>query len=1608
MADATNFKEFTITGVKVKFPFKPYPSQMSMMSMIIKCIEKRQNSLLESPTGSGKSLALLCSSLAWQQNEKERVQKKERELEQSFRNLEKLEKMNKNENEIKTEPQIDVKYETCEQKPDAKFLINSAIKTEIKAEFNEAGFQLTIKAERDTEAKPSVKKEASTGNIEKLNERKKKKNSHNGCDSEDEMDFQVPRKRFRTPQEQMPRAKKSRHNVNDGLLDSLPDAQCLLLMTVIGLKMMTWRCEENVPKIYFGTRTHKQITQIIRELNRTEYRNKNMCILASREHTCIHPHVSQAKNKTEECRKSIENRECVTYTCQIKAYKMFMVCRHVPGLCVSGKILQILLKSSIREKSTGSRRLWHKKAWTISELVEIGEMVRGCPYYMTREIKKNADIIFCPYNYLIDPIIRNQMDIDLTGEVLILDEAHNIEDSCRDAASWSVNTHQLDEALSDIDFMVSKNIHREQHEIFHYMCATVRKWIVENSNVMSGSSKKNDFNKSFEKRYGKETRHFGKVMKPVESSVKIDRRERTVMNAATSSLLEGLFTVSSFITEKNFKFLHDYRMGITEENVMVSTATIMPNGYIIRGDPKREELYVLNFWCLSPAVVFSEINEQCRSVILTSGTLSPMATFSSELGCQFPIQLEANHVISRSQVMVGSLSTGPSGTTLNGSYRFSEKLQFQDELGETILRVCEAVPHGVLCFLSSYGMLDKLTKRWKCTNLWTRLKRVKNTFCEPRCGDKSDFNGVISDYYECIRVSGDSDDSDCEYAPSGAIFFAVCRGKVSEGLDFADNNARAVITVGIPFPSLKDIQVELKRKYNDKNHTLKGLLNGRDWYEIQAYRALNQALGRCIRHRNDWGVILLIDERFGMSSKYKNGLSKWLRNKLSHHNSFGDFLSSVKEFTVTRVNNSCPQNSVLQTPSRTSDVSSQDSSLTVCATSQLTPSRNVEKNINANVSSSISLSDPTLNSPQNTVHNSVFQGMHTVNNLQPVNDLQQPNNMQQVNNLQQVNNQPQVGKLKQISNMQKVNNLPQVGKVQQISNMQQVNNLPQVGKLQQISNMQQVNNLPQVGKLQQISNMQQVNNLPQVGKLQQISNMQQVNNLPQVGKLQQISNMQHVSHLQRRGNPIVFNNAANVTNPLRSANHQQLGNLMQPRFPCGNGPVLVRFVNAKGEPVRYALLPGQRPPLMTSPNTKNHMAMTSNELGTSESTGVMSSGIAMDVQVSNAPITMVKIKQEPQSPPDEVKGMCLEDQTSLRNEGSGDNPQKTVIGQHELCSDGIITDMRTKAGSTSSENVNANKSTSHSTQGSFFSQRPNASNNAYGSTQSIGLPRKALFSSENLKSSVVKEPDDCKESPSKKSRTNIPPPLDLNKCLGISQSCETVSNDDDTSDSPILFYTPPSMNADETCGDSEECLETENYNTGTPKKGNKTNKNFAYDERNIDNCGLKTACTTVTCTRCDTALYSAKTGDNASITTEEISTDDILGVIIHRLFFIAWKKKKKPPTVKVFKAVRSDSTVLDKCCPAFSDMNESHTEADARVNSIYREEQSCCYIPLLCKSCEQGMQSCKRKSRLHVVAVSSVPCGEIRDCPQSIWFNPENVKLVEEYGNMIRKPLRPK
>lgn len=63
-----------------------------------------------------------------------------------------------------------------------------------------------------------------------------------------------------------------------------------------------------IPKIYFGTRTHKQIAQITRELRRTAYSGVPMTVLSSRDHTCVHPEVVGNFNRNEKCMELLDGK----------------------------------------------------------------------------------------------------------------------------------------------------------------------------------------------------------------------------------------------------------------------------------------------------------------------------------------------------------------------------------------------------------------------------------------------------------------------------------------------------------------------------------------------------------------------------------------------------------------------------------------------------------------------------------------------------------------------------------------------------------------------------------------------------------------------------------------------------------------------------------------------------------------------------------------------------------------------------------------------------------------------------------------------------------------------------------------------------------------------------------------------------------------------------------------------------------------------------------------------------------------------------------------------------------------------------------------------------
>jgi hypothetical protein len=102
-------------------------------------------------------------------------------------------------------------------------------------------------------------------------------------------------------------------------------------------------------------------------------------------------------------------------------------------------------------------------------------------------------------------------------------------------------------------------------------------------------------------------------------------------------------------------------------------------------------------------------------------------------------------------------------------------------------------------------------------------------------------------------------------------------------MDFADDYARLTMVVGIPFPNLVAPEVVLKKKYQDTMH--RRTCDGNTWYKEQAFRALNQAVGRGIRHQNDYCGLIFVDHRPG---SIESNISSWIRNLLRRDLQMGE------------------------------------------------------------------------------------------------------------------------------------------------------------------------------------------------------------------------------------------------------------------------------------------------------------------------------------------------------------------------------------------------------------------------------------------------------------------------------------------------------------------------------------------------------------------------------------------------------------------------------------------------------------------------------------------------------------------------------------------------
>ena len=168
------------------------------------------------------------------------------------------------------------------------------------------------------------------------------------------------------------------------------------------------------------------------------------------------------------------------------------------------------------------------------------------------------------------------------------------------------------------------------------------------------------------------------------------------------------------------------------------------------------------------------------------------------------------------------------------------------------------------------------------------MTQLQKVLVEPESSTQVD--GILEVYTNTI-FSKDNDENNNNY--NGGILLCVVGGKMSEGINFKDDLCRVVIMVGLPYPNPNDIELKERMKYLNKSIDNNA---GNIYYQNLCMRAVNQSIGRAIRHKFDYGAILLMDYRYSQRQNIYQSIPDWIKKSYIKCSSFQKAFQPFSKF----------------------------------------------------------------------------------------------------------------------------------------------------------------------------------------------------------------------------------------------------------------------------------------------------------------------------------------------------------------------------------------------------------------------------------------------------------------------------------------------------------------------------------------------------------------------------------------------------------------------------------------------------------------------------------------------------------------------------------------
>jgi DNA excision repair protein ERCC-2 len=493
---------------------------------------------------------------------------------------------------------------------------------------------------------------------------------------------------------------------------------------------------------------------------------------------------------------------------------------------------------------------------TPEEVYEYAEAAGYCGYELLKEGMEGVDLVICNYHHLLDPMVREQffrwIGRDPEDVIAVFDEAHNIEEAARDHASSELTETTLDGALDELEDVDDYRAEAAKRVIDAYRTA-LRRTYDEALSVGRDAVDDDWTDLTIENEEGRDDLSLAFLDAYEGPGFRQDLEEALNLGAALDRRYQEQYKEGETTSRKECRVLQ--ATGFIDEWIDGSVAAGTYPVVSVRRDDAgvygRAELYA----CI-PRSVTEPLFEDVHASVLMSATLRPFDVLGDVLGVGSAEQRSAGRSSGRSPREDGD--DDPVSMAYGEQFPESRRRTYavdipalfasqrddpgvQETVTEMLASAVRFTPGNTLVFCPSYAEAERY---------YHRLETAATPYL--------DRPGVRAQELKEEFVADDH-----------GVLFTSLWGTLGEGVSYDGDDARTVVVVGVPYPHLDDRMEAVERAYatafDDEDAGWNYAV------EVPTVRKTRQALGRVVRSPDDFGVRVLLDERYTASNAAELG-----------------------------------------------------------------------------------------------------------------------------------------------------------------------------------------------------------------------------------------------------------------------------------------------------------------------------------------------------------------------------------------------------------------------------------------------------------------------------------------------------------------------------------------------------------------------------------------------------------------------------------------------------------------------------------------------------------------------------------------------------------------